>query len=211
MNRVVAIVGPDGAGKSTVSGLLVERSAAAGIAARRVDRWDIIGNPGYPTASCITATVAETRSCAARMSTTPRLLFLLWAAALSLTDQVDRPDGELLVLDGYWMKHAASEVAYGADPAWVEAVGVGLPAADLVVYLRLDPEIAWQRKEGRPVPYECGMDMSCARDSFLAHQEVIRTVLDGWARRHGWLVLDADQPLDVVVGRLAGELDGVRS
>ena len=86
-----------------------------------------------------------------------------------------------------------------------------MPAADLVVYLRLDPEVAWRRKEGRPVPYECGMDMSCAKSSFLAHQQVIRTVLDGWARRYGWLTVEADQPLDAVVDRLGRELDGVRS
>jgi dTMP kinase len=208
---LVAVVGADGAGKSMVSGLLAERLTAGGVAARRVDRWDIVGNPSYPTASCLTTTVAQARSCAARMSTTPRLLFLLWAATLALTDRVDGPDGELAVLDGYWMKHAASEIAYGADPDWVAAVTAGLPAADLVVYLRLAPEIAWRRKGGRPVPYECGMDMSCTRAGFLAHQGVIGTVLDGWARRHGWLTVDADQPLDALVDRVACELDGVRS
>lgn len=191
---VVAVVGTDGAGKSTLTALLQRRLTAAGVAARRVDRWDIVDNPHYPTGACLAPEVRRARSCAARMSGTPRLLFLLWATALALTDRDGGLPGEVVLLDGYWMKHAASEIAYGADPAWVEAVAAGLPPADLVVYLRLDPHEAWRRKDGRPLPYECGMDMTCARGSFLSHQGAIQRVLDGWARRSGWLTVDALTP-----------------
>jgi dTMP kinase len=200
---VVAVVGGDGAGKSTLSCLLAERLSAAGIPARRVDRWDIVGDPSYPTASCLTPVPRQARSCAARMSGQPRLLFLLWAATLALTDHETGFPGDVVLLDGYWMKHAASEVAYGADPDWVEAVAAGLPAADVVAYLRLDPRVAWRRKEGKPLPYECGMDLSCRRASFLAHQSAIQGVLDRWAARYGWHVLDAWAPPAVQADRLA--------
>lgn len=186
---VVAVVGPDGAGKSTLTALLAERCTAAGHPASRVDRWDIADGARYPNASCLTGDVAVARRCAALMPGTPRLLFLLWASALALADRPAGPE-EILLLDGYWQKHAASEIAYGADPAWVEAVGAGLPAADLTVYLRIDPEAAWSRKAGRPVPFECGMDLSCSRESFLAHQRSITATLDRWAARDGWLVAD---------------------
>lgn len=198
---VVAVVGPDGAGKSTLTGLLAERLRAAGHPAARVDRWDIADAARYPNASCLTGDVAVARRCAALMPGTSRLLFLLWASALALTD---RPavSGEIAVLDGYWQKHAASEVAYGADPAWVTAVASGLPAADLTVYLRIAADVAWSRKDGRPVPFECGMDRSCSRASFLAHQRSITGTLDRWAARDGWLVLDARTPPELLVARL---------
>ncbi|HEX3649675.1 MAG TPA: thymidylate kinase [Pseudonocardiaceae bacterium] len=212
---VVAVVGADGAGKSTITDAVAARMTADGVPVLRIDRWDIVASPDYPTAACLAPSVADARSCAARMSSTPRLLFLLWAATLALTDRAAGPTDGVVLLDGYWMKHAASEIAYGADPVWVEAVAAGLPPADLVVYLRLDPELALRRKGGRPVPYECGMDMSRSPSSFRRHQSTIRSVLDGWSDRYGWLVVDADQPVPSLTDRLAGAalelLAGARS
>ncbi|GLZ29809.1 hypothetical protein Lesp02_19990 [Lentzea sp. NBRC 105346] len=192
---MVSIVGADGVGKSTVTAALRER-----VPARLVDRWDIVGNQDYPTASCLVDDTRVVRSCAARMSSTPRLLFLVWASVMAITDNSSGWDPDsVLLLDGYWVKHAASEIAYGADPAWVEAVTAGLPPSDLVIYLRSDPETAWLRKGGDVLPYECGMDMSRSRESFLAHQREIHRVLDRWSARHGWVEIDARRPLDLVL------------
>jgi dTMP kinase len=198
---VVAVVGADGAGKSTLTALVAAQLTAAGHPAARVDRWDVADGTRYPNASCLTGDVAAARRCAALMPSAPRLLFLLWASALALTDRPG-PPGEILLLDGYWQKHAASEVAYGADPAWVAAVGAGLPAADLTVYLRIAPAVAWARKAGRAVPFECGMDLTCSRASFLAHQRSIGSTLDRWAARDGWLVLDARTRPDLLAARI---------
>lgn len=192
--RTVCVVGADGVGKSTVTAALRTR-----LPARLVDRWDIVGDPDYPTTSCLVDDVRLVRSCAARMSSTPRLLFLVWASVAALTEHTEGFDGDVVLLDGYWMKHAASEIAYGADPVWVEQVTAGLPAPDLVLYLRSDAETAWRRKGGDVLPYECGMDMGRSRESFLKHQNEIHRVLDGWAARHGWVSVDARRPLDVVL------------
>jgi thymidylate kinase len=106
------------------------------------------------------------------------------------------------------MKHAASEVAYGLDRAWVEDVARGLPYPDLVVYLRVTPELVWERKGGRPLPYECGMDLSCSRARFLAHQRKIHGVLDEWAVRYGWSVVDGARPLAAVLDSVVLEAVG---
>lgn len=206
---LIAIVGADGAGKSTVTALGREQLIAAGYPTRRVDRWDIVDNPAYPTAQFLAPDERQVRSCAARMSSPPRLLFLLWAAAMALLEDQREPEpDEVTLLDGYWMKHAASEIAYGLDRGWVEDVARGLPRPDLTVYLRVTPELAWERKGGRPFPYECGMDMTCSQASFLAHQRKVHGVLDEWAEQQGWAVVDGAQPLpavlDAVVMRAIG-------
>ncbi|MGW4759630.1 dTMP kinase [Streptomyces chartreusis] len=195
-------MGADGVGKSTVTREVAHRLTADGFPVRPVDRWEIVASPDYPTAAFLRDDVLSVRSCTARMSRLPRLLFLLWATVLPLTD-CRRPQspGEVLVLDGHWMKHAASEIAYGLDRNWVEALVAGLPQASATVYLRSDPETAWERKNGRPVPYECAMDLACSRESFLAHQRTIHDLLDQWARRLGWIEVDARRPLNDVVAQ----------
>ncbi|GAA1948820.1 hypothetical protein GCM10009837_87790 [Streptomyces durmitorensis] len=194
---IVAIVGADGAGKTTVTRAVGE---ALGGLASVVDRWDIIDNSAYPFADFIKPDERRVRTCAVRMAPQSRVMFLLWAAVASVTDRQAAADpAEVLLLDGYWMKHAASEIAYGTDPAWVEAVGEGLPAADVVVYLRSDPATAWDRMGERAVPYECGLDLSCSKQSFLRHQQKIHKVLDSWADRFGWTVVDVHKPLPQVV------------
>jgi thymidylate kinase len=115
-------------------------------------------------------------------------------------------DETIVLLDGYWMKHAASEIAYGLDEKWVEYVVAGLPLPDLVIYLRLTPEEAWLRKRGSLVSYECGMDTSCSKTSFLAHQYRISSLLDAWSERFGWVVIDASAPSSDVVADACEQL-----
>ncbi|RPK54575.1 hypothetical protein EES43_28800 [Streptomyces sp. ADI96-02] len=202
---IVSLVGSDGAGKSTVSRIAAERMSAAGAGIERVDRWDIIGSPAYPATRFLGSDVRDTRLCVAEMPNTSRFLFLMWSmshALLGRGPESVRPD-RITLLDGYWMKHAAGEIVYGLDSAWVESVVAGLPVSEQVVYLRLDPKDAWERKVGRDVvPYECGMDPDCSQDSFLTHQGRILDVLDGWAGQRGWQIVDAAAPLDDVVDQV---------
>jgi dTMP kinase len=207
---IAAIVGADGAGKSTVSQAV---RGALGERARVVDRWDIVGNPEYPVADFIKENSRQVRNRSVRMAPHSRFLFLVWTSISSVVDwkapgASQTPDS-VTILDGYWMKHAASEIAYGLDQAWVEQVVAGLPGVDAAVYLRSDPETAWSRMGSRAVPYECGLDLTCAKPSFLRHQQKIHDVLDAWAARSGWLTVDTRQPLDAVVGEVVRGLEDV--
>lgn len=207
---LIALVGSDGAGKSTVTRLLAGTGAgttadigadatADAVPVRRSDRWDIVAAPErYPSARLLRPDVQLGRTCAAEMPNPARLLFFLWSSCMALDAQDPPPaPGTVTFLDGYWMKHAAVEVVHGLDRAWVESVGAGLPACDHVFHLRLAPETAWERKQGEEIlPYECGGDPACGRGSFIAHQSRVQAVLDGWGRRHGWHTVDADQPAE---------------
>ncbi|MER8235558.1 thymidylate kinase [Streptomyces sp. NPDC094049] len=198
---LLALTGTDGVGKSTVSRALVTELNRRGHRARTVDRWDIVADDRYPAARFLSHDIRDIRTCVADMPGTSRLLFLVWSMAMALEGLREDPD-EIVVVDGYWMKHAASEIVYGLEPSWVEAVVAGLPAADLTVRLGLDPSTAWRRKQGDLVPYECGMDPACAEESFLAHQRSISGHLDRWTGRHHWPTVDADQPLARVTAEL---------
>ncbi|WP_049564771.1 thymidylate kinase [Streptomyces sp. SBT349] len=208
---IVSLVGPDGAGKSTVSRLATERLSAGGVRIERVDRWDIVDNPAYPATRFMKPDVPDTRLCVAEMPGTTRFLFLMWSISHALMGRVPPTEqaGTVTLLDGYWMKHAASEIVYGLDRSWAEGVVSALPQSGRALYLRLEPKRAWERKAGKDVvPYECGMDPDCAQVSFESHQGRILEVLDDWAERFGWLTIEADAPLDDVVRRVVSEISG---
>ncbi|MFD5141908.1 thymidylate kinase [Streptomyces sp. NPDC058401] len=202
---IVSLVGGDGAGKSTVSRLAAERLTAQGLMVDRVERWDIVDNPAYPATRFMRPDTQDARLCVAEMPNTSRFLFLMWSMGMALEGRVPAPagPGTVTLLDGYWMKHAAGEIVYGLDRPWVESVVSGLPPSQSVTYLRLSPEQAWERKAGKDLlPYECGMDPSCSRERFLAHQQGILDLLDEWSARFGWLEVDASQPLDELASRV---------
>jgi dTMP kinase len=202
------VAGGDGVGKTAVAQLLAERLNALGHSARYIRRWDIVGSPNYPEADFLNEDVRAIRSSAAGMPPNPRFLFLMWTMALAvLGDAVENSARQFVVVDGYWMKHAASEVVYGLDPEWVLSVTRGLPRADLVLRLNLSPEEAWSRKGGDLSRYECGMDESCSRESFLMHQASIRAVLDRWSDLFGWHDIDAAHPVEDLVERALRVLD----
>jgi len=204
---LVAVVGLDGAGKSTVVQDAALRLTAVGHPARPVDRWDVVDNPAYPTARFLKANVKDIRTCVAAMPGPARLLFLLWLMSMALSaEQRERSSDEVVLLDGYWMKHAASEIAYGLERGWVETMAAGLPLPDLVLYLRLPPNEAWGRKRGDLVPYECGMDPACTEASFLAHQRRIYDQLEDWSVRFRWSVIDASAPAPEVAARVVDQL-----
>jgi dTMP kinase len=205
---LVAIVGIDGAGKSNVVNEIAQKLTLSGRKARHVDRWNIVGSENFPTARFLKSDVKDIRSCVAEMPNSARLLFLLWTMSMALlADRREWPSAAVVLLDGYWMKHAASEIAYGLDAQWVNEVVAGLPPPDKVIYLQLTPEEAWLRKCGSLVPYECGMDTTCAEESFLAHQYHIKSLLDSWSEKFGWDVVDASAPLSNVTAETLACLD----
>ena len=178
-----------------------------GYTARRLDRWDIVDNPAFPAARFLKANVKDIRSCVADMPNPARLLFLLWLMSMAMSaDCGKHAKEEIVLIDGYWMKHVASEIAYGLDENWTRNVAAALPVPDLVIYLQLSPEEAWLRKRGSLVPYECGMDASCPESGFLAHQRRIQGFLDSWRDRYGWTTVDASalfsNVLDSVIERI---------
>jgi len=193
MTRLV-FTGTDGAGKSTQIGRTIARLAERGLTARRYDKWDAYDRGRFPECRFVREPLEDLRRCIAEMEGEARAMFLFWIIATTLkglgTCDVD-------VLDGYWYKHAASELTLGASRRLIGALSAALPPADHVLYLRVDPERALARKP-EVTRYECGRDPEMSPDSFLRHQHRLRAILDGWAKESGWAVIDANRPPDQV-------------
>jgi dTMP kinase len=210
---IVVIAGCDGAGKSTVTRRLTERLTADGLAISRVDKWDIYDFDRHPECRFLTTPLPQLRQCISEMSVPARTLFLFWSMHTTMA-RVSTAGCDVVLIDSYWTKHAASEILYGAPGPLVDALARSLPAADLVFVLDTPPGVAWARKArdgfADVVPYECGMDETRAEASFLAHQTKLRDVLLGWSSDLGWGVVDGTRPPDDVAGEIAGAVLAAR-
>ncbi|MEA3035258.1 MAG: hypothetical protein QOH04_1017 [Sphingomonadales bacterium] len=206
---LIAIAGPDGAGKSTLTKALQQALRQRGVDAVRLDRFDIVDPQLSPASRFIDADVPTVRQSVLAMPTaTARLLFILWSMALTASSQLDRASADRVILyDSYWMKHTAAEIIFGADEQAALAAASLLPQPDITFYFKLPAEALLARKPDDRVAYECGMDEACRPASFLAHQERIQSYLDDWSHRFGWLEVDGTQPLQSLVDQLSRHIE----
>jgi len=205
---VIAFAGCDGAGKSTQIGGLGRWLEEAGLRVEVIDRWDILDLAKYPECRFLRgATRDEVRVCNSEMEGPSRAMFLFWTMSVAAQRIDPRDPSRVWLVDGYWMKHAAAELEYGSDPAWLDAVVRCFPPADLTVYLDITPEEAIRRKPDL-TPYECGRDPARAPAGFLTHQAKLRRRLLGWAGERGWKVVSSMQPPEHVAAELRAAVAG---
>ncbi|MDF2825025.1 MAG: tmk 1, partial [Mycobacterium sp.] len=128
-----------------------------------------------------------------------RLHFLFHALHLALQRaREQRP--QLLLLDGYWFKYFAADVAHGADPVVLRNLAVSFPIPDMTFHLVLGTDEALSRKTNRS-DYENGF--SDGAQDFLAFQGRMRVVLQGLARDLGWIEVDARRrPADITTSMI---------
>jgi dTMP kinase len=189
---IVALDGPDGAGKSTQVRRLVEWANGAGQTAAVVGKWDVFTPGAVPQARFLRGSDRhDLRVCIAEMPLPARMLFLGWLNTTAATRAAET-DADLVILDGYWAKHAATELLAGCEPRLVDAITSAIAPVDVVVYMDITPQEALRRKGTDLTPYECGRDPGCSPENFLSHQGAVRDVMLGWAHEHGWAVVRAD-------------------
>lgn len=92
-----------------------------------------------------------------------------------------------MLLNAYWYKYFATEVAHGGDPALVRQLATGFPEPDLTLYLSVSPEDALARKS-QPSDYESGYRQD--DQMFLAFQRRAHEALDTLAVEFSWCELD---------------------
>ncbi len=204
---LIVFLGADGAGKSTQIRTLAEKLIRGGRTVSVIHKADIFDTATHPTCRFIQPSPSVLKDCVVDMNAPSRLLFWTWIAATTASRRELLEPERVVLCDGYWQKHAAAEVALGADPTTVRALGSLFRPADEVVFLDVDPELALQRKSERTA-YECGLDKALSERAFLAHQGRMSAVLRGWAVSEGWLTIDARRPVQEVALCVADALKG---
>jgi dTMP kinase len=104
--------------------------------------------------------------------------------------------GQVVLCDRYLASSVAYGDAQGLDPAWLIEIQRFLPPPDLTILLDIAPETAVRRKAAGRDRYE--------RD--LALLERVRDAYRRQARQPHWIMIDGEQPKDVVAAAIAREV-----
>lgn len=198
---LVAFAGCDGAGKSTQVERVRRWLEAKGRQVEIIDRWEILDADKFPECRFIRSSRDEVRVCNSEMEGLGRAMFLFWTISLTLQKVNLQDTSRVYLLDGYWMKHAAAEIEYGCDPAWIEATVRSLPPADVTVYVDITPEEALRRKPDL-TPYECARNPALNPEDFISHQTKLRRRLLRWADDSGWNIVSSMQEPSLVTEQI---------
>ncbi len=197
---LIVITGCDGSGKSTVVQWLAQELGAQGRTVHVVDTWALNQRDRYPECTFLSNDVRVIKQCGTAMRSPERALFLLWMIAQAASIIRNSNSDDIFIADGYWPKHAASEVESGFPESLVRGIVDLLPRPDLTVLLDVDPQIALHRKSGQFTPYECGSVVAPSPKVFLDFQSRIRSRLSRWATEDDWVSIDTSSSRHVVCG-----------
>ena len=196
---IISIVGTDGSGKSSSARFLSDTLRNKKVSVATLDKWDIYDFDKHPECRFLQSPLPLLRKCISEMPGAGRAMFIFWSIYISMS-KANFDDKTVFVLDGYWMKHFATETVFGVNADWIRTVAEQLPKPDLTIFLRVDPHEAYRRKKAINdfVPYEFGLDPEMKKENFLTHQAKVQSVLLEWADVRGWVMVNANRPLTEV-------------
>jgi dTMP kinase len=201
---VICVAGGDGSGKTTQIARLTAFFEERHRKVAPVSIWDAFTDLAVVSKLPI-AQPSDIYRYLKLLSPVCRTHFLFHALHLALELARDRQPNVML-LDGYWYKYFATEVAHGGDPAQLRRLAAGFPEPDLTFYFSVSPQDALARKANRS-DYESGYGEDDQK--FLDFQHRAHEVLQALAVEYGWTELDGRSSPDDITTALIQRLGKV--
>jgi thymidylate kinase len=192
--RIICVTGPDGAGKTTQLRRIAEGlEKRGGRKVAPVTIWDLLLDPAT-RGKIMFKSPGEVDGYLQILSPISRTLFLYhcFYQALELA-KARRPD--VLLVNAYWYKYYATEVAHGGDAPTLLRLAEIFPEPALVFYLQVDAEEAFRRKAVLS-GYETGFANPRSKEAFLAFQARAHQALETEAERRGWIRMNGKEPAE---------------
>lgn len=181
--RIICITGIDGSGKtSTISQLTKSINNC-----KVVTIWDIMKSPEI-FKQLPFKNREQVDQYLSILHPSSRIYFLFHcleeAIQLALEENV-----ETIILDGYWYKYYASEVAYGNDKEKILSMTYAFPKPDSIFYLEVDFELLAKR-EKQYSGYESGYS-DITKDNFISFQTKSSAILKELMIKKNSIILNA--------------------
>ncbi|WP_069163740.1 aminotransferase class III-fold pyridoxal phosphate-dependent enzyme [Nocardia altamirensis] len=200
--RMICIAGGDGSGKTTQVARLAAAFESHGQTVASVTIWDAFLDPSVASKLPFDRP-GQIYQYLQLLNPLARTHFLFHAMQLAL-DLAAARGPDVLLVNAYWYKYYATEVAYGGDPAVLRALASGFPEPDLTFHLGISPQDALSRKNKRS-DYESGYG---DQQEFLEFQSRAHEAIGALSTEFGWIELDGTAPADTITADILARLEG---
>jgi thymidylate kinase len=185
-SKTICITGIDGSGKTT----LIERLGELIEGSRVVTIWDLMKVPEITRYYNLRSS-QEVEDYLAQLHYPARTYFLFQCLSEALyRSQESNP--KVTLIDAYWYKYAAGEIALGGDPAEITRMAAPFPKPDHIFIMDVSADTARQRKQSLTA-YEDGLEQF---ENFEAFQAQSSQVLRQLLKDENPIILDAEKPLE---------------
>jgi dTMP kinase len=166
--------------------------------------WDPILDPAFQ-GRALFAEPSEADGYLELLGPTSRMYFLAHGIGESLSRALRRGT-DVLLLNAYWYKYHATEVAHGGDREVLRAITSVLPEPHVTFYLRVTPAEAARRKESFSA-YETGFADTRSAEAFESFQPAALEELDALAEELGWVPLPERTPTQELTDLIVSHLE----
>lgn len=177
MKKLIAITGNDGTGKSTLIAHLLNSHPEM----REVSIWD-------PMSAGLFESKSEIDNYLCQLTPNARVQFLSHALTQAFESAM-QSDSEVLLLNGYFYKYFASELAFGADLDLVQALIRSYKTPNLVIKLEAEISMTAKRKKYYS-QYECGCQEPIS-EHFVSFQKRVLPLWDTFDSKD-WAIISAE-------------------
>lgn len=206
---LLCITGPDGSGKTTqmikIAEILGHRG---GKKVAAVTIWDLLLDPVSKNKLMFRGP-SDVDAYLQILDPIARGLFLYhcFYQALELAKS-RKPD--ILILNAYWYKYYATEVAHGGDANQLLQLANIFPEPDITIHLEVTPEEAFHRK-AELSGYETGFAAPRSKEAFVDFQTRAQNALGELAKERNWHSIQGTETIEEITGNILRNFEEEKS
>lgn len=203
--KLICITGPDGSGKTTQMIKIAERlEHRGGKKVATVTIWDLLLDPVSKNKLMFRGP-SEVDPYLEILDPIARGFFLYHCFYQAL-ELAKRREPDICLLNAYWYKYYATEVAHGGDPEKLRHMAEVFPDPDVTVHLQITPEEAFDRK-AELSGYETGFAKPRSKEAFVTFQKTAHKAMEELATKDKWIRMNGTNSIDEVTAEILNKIE----
>ena len=194
--KYICITGPDGSGKSTLIFHTISKLKEEGkYKIEMISIWDMMLYIPETKELIGFKDKKDSDRYLQLLDPIARTLFLFHIFYQSLEFAKKNRDADIFIIDSYWYKYFATEIAHGVDREVASKIIEIFPEPDATIYLDIKPEIGFRRKD-KCSGYEIGWAASHTEEAFVQFQQKAYDEFRKLCSTYDWTKIDGADSIE---------------